>query len=123
MKKIYICKKCNNVITKEIEGNGTLVCCDEEMVLLTPNTEDAAHEKHVPVINVNDEEIIVNVGEVSHPMEENHSIKWIRLENENETITKYLYPGEEPVCTFPYLKNTKVYAYCDKHGLWVSEVK
>ena len=93
------------------------------MVLLTPNTEDAAHEKHVPVINVNAEEIIVNVGEVSHPMEENHSIKWIRLENENETITKYLYPGEEPVCTFPYLKNTKVYAYCDKHGLWVSEVK
>ena len=34
-----------------------------------------------------------------------------------------LKPGEKPECKFPYIQNSEVYAYCDKHGLWMAEVK
>ena len=49
---------------------------------LEPNTVDAATEKHVPSVELQrDGHIIhVQVGEVAHPMTEEHSIEWIALE-------------------------------------------
>lgn len=123
MKKIYICEVCGNVVELEHEGGGKLVCCGSEMKLLEPNTKDAAVEKHVPIIYDNDERIVVVVGEVNHPMDEDHYIEWIKFENEHETMTTYLKPGDEPKAVFPYIKGSIVSAYCNKHGLWKTEVK
>lgn len=126
MRKVYICPICGNIVTLEHDGKGKLVCCGTEMRVLEPNTKDAAIEKHVPVFikhENNGEKILVSVGENIHPMDDDHYIEWIRMENEYETLTTYLKPGDDPKAVFPYVKGSTLYAYCNKHGLWKSEVE
>ena len=48
--EIYKCKACGNIVEVLHGGAGALVCCGEDMKLFKENTEDAAQEKHVPVI-------------------------------------------------------------------------
>ena len=45
----------------------------------TANTIDAAHEKHVPVIEVSGDTVNVKVGSVEHPSLDAHYIEWIIL--------------------------------------------
>ena len=121
--KFYRCPICGNIVGV-INGDGSrLVCCGKPMEELTANTVDAATEKHVPVYEVNGDEMIVKVGEVSHPMEENHYIMWIALVEESKTTRVSLKPGDVPEVKFPYVKGASIYAYCNLHGLWKSEVK
>lgn len=121
--KLYKCPICGNIITV-VEGNEKLVkCCGRELEEIRANTVEAATEKHIPVYEVNGDVINVRVGEINHPMEDNHYIEFIALVNdENMSIVK-LKPGEEPVALLPYIKGTTLYAYCNIHGLWSTEVK
>ena len=50
MKKLYKCMHCGNIIEMVEDKGVPVVCCGEKMVLLDPNTTDAATEKHVPVV-------------------------------------------------------------------------
>ncbi len=118
--EIYKCNKCGNVIEVVHEGAGKLVCCGEEMVLLSENTTDAAQEKHVPVIEKIDGGYKVTVGSVAHPMEEKHYIEWIELlTDDGKAYRQFLKPGGEPVATFK-VDNTAVSAreHCNLHGVW-----
>ena len=47
-------------------------CCGKEMQTLKENTSDGAAEKHVPVIEKRGNGILVKVGEIAHPMIEEH---------------------------------------------------
>ena len=42
----YRCELCGNIVELIKDGGGQLVCCGKPMVKLTPNTVDAAQEKH-----------------------------------------------------------------------------
>ena len=95
-------------------------CCGEEMRTQLPNTVDAAVEKHLPVVEVNGNEIVVVVP---HVMEDDHYIEWIAFETEKSICKKFFKPGEEAKAKFPYIPGSKVYEYCNKHGLWSTEVK
>ena len=89
------------------------------MELLTENTNDAAVEKHVPVIEKIEGGYKVTVGSVEHPMLAEHYIQWIELVTENKTLRKYLSPGEKPVAEFQTeAKEVKAREYCNLHGLW-----
>ena len=61
---------------------------------------DAAQEKHVPQVSVEDNKIKVVVGSVEHPMLPEHSIQWIYLDTEKGSQLKYLQPGEKPSAVF-----------------------
>ena len=66
------CPICGNVV-EDIHGNTTpLRCCGKPMEILKPNTTEAATEKHLPVGEVCDDEIVVKVGSVAHPMTKEH---------------------------------------------------
>lgn len=94
------------------------------MTELTANTTDAAVEKHVPVVTVNGNTVEVNVGSVTHPMEEKHFIEWIALETKNGNQLKYLKPGDAPKAVFALTEGDEVvraYAYCNLHGLWADK--
>jgi len=123
--KFYICRHCGNIIGKIQDSGVPVVCCGEPMEALVPNTVDAAGEKHLPVVSVEDGKVIVNVGEVDHPMIEAHYIQWVYLELENGGQRKALNPGENPSVTFCIGddKPVAVYAYCNLHGLWKTEIK
>ena len=124
MKKFYICRHCGNVVEKVNDAGVPVVCCGEKMEELVPISVEASGEKHKPVVSVKDGVVNVNVGSVDHPMVPEHSIEWVYLETENGGARKDLKPSDPPNAEF-HLGNDKpvaVYAYCNLHGLWVTEV-
>jgi superoxide reductase len=124
--KFYICKKCGNTIGLINNAGVPLVCCGEEMTELVPNTTDAAVEKHVPVIKVNGNTVVVEIGSVPHPMTEEHHISWVYIMTEKGGQRKTLAPNDKPELEFALTsddKLLKVYAYCNLHGLWMAEYK
>jgi len=121
--RFYICPICGNVIGL-IDGDmNHIKCCGKPMELMIANSTDAATEKHVPVCEKVDGEIVVKVGEVEHPMEKDHYIMWIAQVSDNRTTRVRLFPEQSTETRFPYIKNSIIYAYCNKHGLWKTEVK
>ena len=119
----YKCPICGNIIGLINGDINHIRCCGVEMELMVANSQDAATEKHVPVYEKEGNEIIVRVGEVEHPMEEDHYIMWIAQVSDNETTRVRLKPEQKPEARFKYIPNSTVYAYCNKHGLWKTEVK
>jgi len=121
---IYYCKHCKR-ISFTFPKDSTLVCCGDPMTLLQPKTKDAGNEKHLPVITkLEDNQILVEVGSIPHPMAEDHWIQWVFVEQGDQYQIKTFNPGEEPKATFTVKPNTpvKVYEFCNLHGLWMSEL-
>ena len=79
LREIYHCALCGNVTEVVFTGGGELVCCGQPMNLLVENTEEAAYEKHIPVITDMGDKIKVAVGSVPHPMEEKHYIAFVEV--------------------------------------------
>jgi superoxide reductase len=81
--------------------------------------QNAAKEKHVPVIEKVPGGFKVKVGSVAHPMEEKHYIEWIELIADGKAYRQFLSPGMVPEATF-MLNAATVTAreYCNIHGLW-----
>jgi len=118
--KFYKCNACGKIIiTSNIND---AVCCDTKMEELIPNTVEAAVEKHIPVCEINGDKILVKVGEVEHPMSNEHYISLIAKVSKDKYELVNLNPGEEPECNFDYEQNVKIYAYCNLHGLWVKDL-
>ena len=85
------------------------------------NTQDGAHEKHLPVYVVEGNIVKVKVGEVDHPMLDAHYIQWIALETNKGNQRKVLKPGEAPAAEFALLPGEEVvavYEFCNLHGLY-----
>jgi len=102
-------------------GGGTLVCCNQNMTLLTENTTDAATEKHVPVIEQTDDHVKVKVGSVAHPMQADHWIEWIEVLSNGRSYRQFLKPGQAPEAFFLiHSSPLTARAYCNLHGLWKS---
>ena len=120
-KEIYKCEICRNVVEVLSSGNGILVCCSKDMKMLNEEEMDGALEKHVPVVEKNEDGVVVKVGEVLHPMEEEHFIEWVEISTDKGVSKKFLKSGEKPVVKFPVKKDVGVRAYCNLHGLWKSK--
>lgn len=117
--EVYKCKICGNIVEVLTGGAGALVCCGQDMILMSENSVDAAQEKHVPVAENVDGGWQVSVGSVDHPMEEKHYIEWIELSSGDTNYKVFLNPGEAPKAFFPVDAFTVgVRAYCNLHGLW-----
>ena len=123
--KFYICKHCGNIIEIVKDAKVPMMCCGEKLHLLEPNTVEASGEKHLPAVSVEGNKVKVNVGTVQHPMAEEHFIEWVYVETEKGGMRKHLNPGEEPIVVFDLGedKPIAVYAYCNLHGLWMTEIK
>ena len=119
--EVYKCPICGNIVEMLHAGPGALVCCGQNMDLMTENTTDAATEKHVPVIEMGNGTITVKVGSVPHPMEPAHFIEWVELIADGKVYRQQLNPGDAPEATFP-ISATSVTAreYCNLHGHWAA---
>ena len=91
---------------------------------LVPNTVDASGEKHLPVVKVEGDKLIARIGSVDHPMVPEHFIEWVYVQTENGGQRRAFKPGDAPSATFCLGddKAIAVYAYCNLHGLWMTEV-
>ncbi len=122
--KFYVCETCGNIVTKVKDARVPVACCGKAMKEIVPGSVDASVEKHVPVYSIYENKVFVMVGEVEHPMQEEHYIEWIAIETESGAQIKYLFAGEKPAASFCIgsdEKLVKVYAYCNLHGLWEKE--
>ena len=125
-RKFLLCRRCGNLIEMINDSGVTPICCGIDMEELTANSVEAATEKHIPVVEVEEGKVKVTVGEVLHPMEEAHCIEWIYLETNKGIKRVNLKPGESPIASFALLEEEEVlnaYAYCNLHGLWIKELK
>jgi superoxide reductase len=146
--QIYKCETCGNIIEVVGAGDGDLVCCGEPMVRLDEKTKDELKEKHVPVVEIVDTcsylskagtdlkqptmayvnpqhncryRVHVKIGDVPHPMEEDHYIEWIELITETQTCKKFLKPHDAPEAAFQVTEMPiKVREHCNVHGLWAN---
>ncbi|MBE6493999.1 MAG: desulfoferrodoxin [Methanosphaera stadtmanae] len=115
------CKNSGNVI--EILKFGPDVDPSDFDVIETITEGDKA-PKHKPVITRENDAYVVKVGEVEHPMDEDHYIAVIELIADGQVHKQYLQPGDKPIATFKIPEATELYAreLCTLHGLWKAEL-
>ena len=122
MMKFLRCKICGKIVALVNDCSScSTKCCGEAMEEIPVNTQDGAHEKHVPVYEVKDNIVSVKVGEVDHPMLEAHYIQWIALETNKGNQRKVLKSGDKPEAQFALLPGEEVvavYEFCNLHGLY-----
>ena len=119
--EVYKCQSCGNIIEILHSGPGELVCCGTPMALQVENTVDASREKHLPVVEKTANGILVKVGSVPHPMEEQHFIEWIEIIAEGRVYRQALKPNDAPEALFPSVSGEIVAReYCSLHGQWAT---
>ena len=69
--KFYICEHCGNLIGMIHDAGVPMMCCGQKMTKLEPGVVEASHEKHIPVVTVEDNIVTVTIGSVEHPMLKN----------------------------------------------------
>ena len=122
----YKCEICGNVVDV-VDGRGVpLYCCGSPMNKLDEQyTKNEGNEKHVPIIEKTEVGLLVKLGSIPHPMDENHSIQYIEIVKNGETLERvYLQPGQAPEAEFIMGEDDQegvtARAYCNLHGLWRS---
>lgn len=112
--QVYKCNICGNIVSVMHTGQGELVCCRAPMENKIVNSGDFDKAVHIPKI----ENKTVYIGEVSHPMEDDHYIEWIEVLNKNEKEIKFLKPNDISEFKFCLNEVLIVRCYCNKHGLF-----
>lgn len=116
--EFYKCEDCDYLKVEFVDNKE---CCGNSMIMLIPNTTDAAEEKHVPVATFDGDMLNVEVGSTLHPMSDEHLISAIYVVTDNGLyIQKELKSTDEPKYTFKIddAKIADVYAVCNLHGVW-----
>ena len=121
--EVYKCEICGNIVEVLHSGKGQLYCCGQPMKLMEVKKEEQGYEKHLPVIEQKNGSVIVKVGSVPHPMEEEHHIEMIEVITEDgKVLRKYLKPGDKPEAEFNVENIKEAREYCTIHGLWTKEI-
>ena len=123
--KFFICKHCGNMVGLIRDRGVPLVCCGDQMTELVPNTVEASVEKHLPAVTVTGDSLSVQIGSTLHPKEDAHHIVFVFVETKRGGQRKSINVGEDPKLSFNFVddKPIAVYAYCNLHGLWKTEIK
>lgn len=122
--RFFICKHCGNLIGMVTDKGVPIHCCGEKMTELVPNTVEASVEKHLPVVTPIDNGIHISIGSVPHPMTEEHHIQFVYVETERGGQRKCIPLETAPEVDVLVTDDTivAVYAYCNLHGLWKTEL-
>lgn len=121
--KIYRCNLCGNMMMVMDDGGVNPVCCNTNMELLIPREDEMLLEKHVPIVTVECDKVMVKIPHVS---ETNHYIEAIILETNKGTYIKYFRPTEKPEAEFMLDKSEELiacYEYCNIHRLFKKDLQ
>lgn len=138
--KCFICQSCGHIafgekpekcpvcFTVKFENNDNIFRESQEK-----SGEAAA--KHIPAVSVNTScsyipendctDVMVRIGEVLHPMQEQHFIRFIDCYCDYRYLGRmYLTPGMNPAACFHLTDSGKkitVVENCSIHGYWMTE--
>lgn len=123
--RFYKCEHCGNIVGLIHNAGVPMMCCGQKMTELIPNTVEASVEKHLPVVSLDGDKVNVKIGSAAHPMLEEHHIVWVYLQTDRGGQRKCLEIGGEPEVNFALIdeKPLSVYAYCNLHGLWRTDIE
>ena len=108
--KFYVCPVCANVI--RATGEAVVSCCGITLPPLEPETADL---KHMINANIVEDEYYVSV---EHPMTKEHYISFIAAVSDQGVQFIKLYPEGTAEARFKINRVRKLYAYCNRHGLF-----
>ena len=108
--KFYVCPNCNNILFST--GEGEISCCGKKLTSLIVKSED---ENHSMLIEEIEDDYYVTIN---HEMSKTHFISFIAYISCDRVLLIKLYPEQTAELRFPKMFGDKIYAYCNKHGLW-----
>ena len=108
--KIYVCPVCGNVI--QAVGEAVISCCG---VTLMPQEAEDMDEEHQIQAEIVEDEYFVSVR---HPMTKNHYISFLAAVSDQGIQFVKLYPEGNAEARFKTSRVKKLYAYCNRHGLF-----
>ena len=109
----YICPVCGNVI--HAMGDGSFSCCG---ISLLPAQEEEPDPEHRISIETMDDEYYVHMD---HPMNKDHYISFLAYLTSSGIQMIKLYPEQTVECRFRKNGHGKIYAYCNRHGLYAEK--
>lgn len=123
--KFYRCNTCGNLFLVMVDPAVRPTCCGTEMDMLSTHGHTAeGAEKHLPIIEINQDSTTVKVGLQLHPMGAQHRVEWIALTDGNRVEVQKLGLTTPPIARFSHMSDDgklHAYAFCNIHGLWSSE--
>ena len=93
----------------------------EELLHVLVEKHEGDETKHQPIITKEKQQVKVKVGDVMHPMTQEHHISMIFLKTKQGGQYKMLSYLDTPIVTFELSEDDEaleVYGYCNLHGLW-----
>ena len=109
--KFYVCPVCGNVI--EATGEAVVSCCGITLPPLEAEACDAEHQ--IKKETVEDEYYVT----LDHPMTKEHYMSFIAAVSGDGIQLKKLYPEGPCEARFKIRAVRKIYAFCNRHGLFL----
>ena len=112
--KFYVCPVCGNAI--QATGEAVITCCGITLPPLEAEIPDSDHAINLEVV---EDEYYVTVD---HPMTKTHYISFLAaVSDQNVQFTK-LYPEGDAATRFKINRVERIYAYCNRHGMFVLDL-
>ena len=108
--KFYVCPVCGNVI--QTTGEAVISCCGITLPPLEAERPDENHE--LKIERVEDEYFVT----INHPMTKEHYISFLAAISDDRVQLVKLYPEGNAQARFKISRVRKLYAYCNRHGLF-----
>ena len=108
--RFYVCPVCGNVI--QAAGEAVISCCG---ITLPPAEAEEADEDHYIHSETVDGEYHARV---EHPMTKDHYISFLAAVSDNGIQFVKLYPEQSAEAYFRISRVKKLFAYCNRHGLF-----
>ncbi|MBQ5951151.1 MAG: helix-turn-helix domain-containing protein [Lachnospiraceae bacterium] len=106
----YVCPVCGNVI--QAVGDALISCCGIILPRLEPEPAGGDHAIRVSVI---ENEYYVTVD---HPMRKDHYLSFLAAVSDQGVQFVKLYPEGNAEARFSVSRVRKLYAFCNRHGLF-----
>ena len=112
--KFYVCPVCGNVIFSA--GEGAYSCCGVQLPPLEAEKDDPEHM-------IQTERMEGDLyATMQHPMEKTHFISFLAFVTADRVQLVKLYPEQDAAARFPVHGRGSLYAYCNRHGLFLKKV-
>ncbi len=112
--KWYVCPVCGNVLWAA--GEAVVSCCG---ITLPPLEPEAGDEEHgIEVRRVEDEYLVT----VDHPMTKGHYVSFLAAVSDGNVQLAKLYPEGPAQARFRIDGVRRVYACCNRHGLFETRI-
>lgn len=108
--RFYVCPVCGNVVRSV--GDTVVSCCG---ITLPPQEAEAPDEEHALRVETVEDEYYVTLA---HPMTKDHYISFLAAVSDQGMQFVKLYPEGNAEAYFKRSRVRKLFAFCNRHGLF-----